>query len=121
MEKEVAMIDYVDQELYERFSFRCAYCGFDGRPFENWLLLEIDHINPSSKGGTDEDQNKVVCCHPCNRSTNHYSPTQGATREQMINEMIAHIRDRREAYLELWKRSVVPRWLEVPLDPAPAS
>lgn len=39
--------------IYQRDHFTCAYCGFDGRPFDNWMQLVGDHIRPVAKGGTD--------------------------------------------------------------------
>jgi len=40
----------------------CPYCG---KPFENG---HIDHIRPVSKGGTNNRENLVYCCAPCNLS-----------------------------------------------------
>lgn len=39
---------------------RCVYCGKEG------IAPTIDHVIPRSKGGTDNDDNKVTCCLDCN-------------------------------------------------------
>ena len=48
------------KQIYIRDKFECQYCGSK----EN---LEIDHIIPLSKGGTNEDDNLITCCHNCNK------------------------------------------------------
>lgn len=49
-------------EVLKRDNFRCQYCG------RNWkdVTLEVDHIIPESKWGTDEMSNLVACCRECN-------------------------------------------------------
>lgn len=46
----------------ERHNERCAYCGSDQGPFE------FDHLFPRSRGGSDQPNNIVLACEPCNRS-----------------------------------------------------
>ena len=41
----------------------CLYCG---RPFLHGLLVELDHMDPKSKGGWDHPDNLVACCQKCN-------------------------------------------------------
>lgn len=50
-------------ELFKRDSFRCQYCG--KTPPE--VTLEIDHIQPSSKNGSDDINNLITSCFDCNR------------------------------------------------------
>ncbi|WP_272902833.1 RNA-guided endonuclease IscB [Streptomyces sp. BA2] len=40
----------------------CAYCGVTGVP------LNIDHIHPSSRGGSSKISNLVLACVPCNQA-----------------------------------------------------
>ena len=47
--------------LLETWNRECAYCGARNVP------LEIDHIHPRSKGGSDRVNNLTVSCHDCNQ------------------------------------------------------
>ena len=50
-------------EIFARDSFTCQYCG--RRPPE--VILEIDHIHPKSKEGSDDAINLLTTCFDCNR------------------------------------------------------
>lgn len=51
----------VIQYLNWRWKGCCAYCGASGSD-------QIDHVRPSSAGGSDEIWNLVLCCAACNRA-----------------------------------------------------
>ena len=46
----------------ERDWFRCQYCGKNGKD----VSLEVDHIIPKAKWGTDDFDNLITCCRECN-------------------------------------------------------
>jgi 5-methylcytosine-specific restriction endonuclease McrA len=48
------------QYLLEKWNRRCAYCGASNVP------LQIEHILPRSRGGTDRASNLTLACEPCN-------------------------------------------------------
>jgi len=50
---------------------RCALCGAT----KNLRPLDIDHIRPSSRGGTDDVWNLQVLCSKCNRSKGNRDDT----------------------------------------------
>lgn len=50
-------------EVFKKYNFTCQYCG--RRTPE--VILEIDHIIPKSRGGTDNIDNLTVSCFECNR------------------------------------------------------
>lgn len=50
----------IREYLLEKFSRRCAYCGTEGIP------LEIEHIVPRSRGGTNRVSNLTLACRECN-------------------------------------------------------
>ena len=50
-------------EVFKRDGFTCQYCG--STPPNS--VLECDHINPVSKGGTNELYNLITACFDCNR------------------------------------------------------
>ena len=82
-----------DHEVFRRDGFRCVYCGHDGRTFETWAFLEVDHFKPRSRGGNDEIGNLVTSCVICNRMKSAFSwdtldeakAEIGKWREQMRN------------------------------------
>jgi hypothetical protein len=49
-------------EVFKRDGFTCQYCG--RRPPE--VVLEVDHIHPSSKKGSDDEINLLTSCFDCN-------------------------------------------------------
>ncbi|MDA8377381.1 MAG: RNA-guided endonuclease IscB, partial [Planctomycetia bacterium] len=52
----------VREYLLEKWGRECAYCGAEHTP------LEIDHIHPRSKGGSDRVSNLTLACHDCNQA-----------------------------------------------------
>jgi 5-methylcytosine-specific restriction enzyme A len=55
------------QQLLERDEYKCNYCGSYNR-------IEIDHIKPISKGGTNDLDNLQFLCKPCNlKKRDHYN------------------------------------------------
>ncbi|WP_231551128.1 RNA-guided endonuclease IscB, partial [Acidithiobacillus ferrivorans] len=52
----------VREYLLEKWGRECVYCGAEHTP------LEIDHIHPRSKGGSDRVSNLTVSCHDCNQA-----------------------------------------------------
>lgn len=50
-------------DVFKRDGFRCQYCGRTP-PI---VLLEVDHIHPRSKGGSDHEDNLLTSCEDCNR------------------------------------------------------
>ncbi|MCI0489139.1 MAG: HNH endonuclease [Blastocatellia bacterium] len=61
---------------------RCGYCLSPQRllPWE----LEIEHIHPSARGGTDEEENLWLAC----RSCNSFKGTQTEGRDPLTNRKV---------------------------------
>ena len=49
-------------KLLKKFNFTCQYCGRKAPKVE----LQIDHIFPVSKGGTNDLDNLTIACADCN-------------------------------------------------------
>ncbi len=69
--------------VYSKSNFKCVCCDRKFIPDKNWntrdalhdgeMFLEIDHIKPLSKGGSDKIENKQSLCQKCNnRKSDHY-------------------------------------------------
>lgn len=50
----------VREYLLEKWNRQCAYCGKKETP------LQLEHIRPRVKGGTDRISNLTLACEPCN-------------------------------------------------------
>lgn len=50
-------------DVLNRDNFTCQYCGKSAPD----VRLEVDHIKPVSKGGTDDLSNLVTACEACNK------------------------------------------------------
>ncbi|NEO17806.1 MULTISPECIES: RNA-guided endonuclease IscB [unclassified Moorena] len=68
---ELSGIEYQQGTLYgyelreyllEKWNRKCAYCGATG------TQLEIEHIKPLSKGGSNRVSNLTIACHSCNQA-----------------------------------------------------
>jgi len=51
----------VKEYLLQKWNRKCAYCGAENVP------LEVEHIHPKSKGGSDRVSNLALACNPCNQ------------------------------------------------------
>ena len=49
-------------EVFKRDGFTCRYCGRKSPD----VVLEVDHIVPVSKGGSDDEMNLATACWECN-------------------------------------------------------
>ncbi|WP_017659274.1 RNA-guided endonuclease IscB [Baaleninema simplex] len=68
---EISGVEYQQGELFgyevrefllEKWGRKCAYCRAENVP------LEVEHIVPKSKGGSDRVSNLTLSCRPCNQS-----------------------------------------------------
>ena len=67
---------YTDDELNEIYDKNNGYCWHCGKKlaFKNYGIVgargawEVDHSNPTSRGGTNYFRNLVPSCINCNRS-----------------------------------------------------
>lgn len=50
----------VREYILEKFGRRCCYCGAEHVP------LQVEHIDPRAKGGTNRISNLCLACEPCN-------------------------------------------------------
>ena len=111
----------LDEVTYERCHFTCVYCGFDGRGFDEWMQLSIDHVVPRSCGGTDEPQNRVAACGSCNCITSRMKFDATMPRAEILEKKREYIRESRKNYYRVWAEKVAPKFLERPLLPLPTN
>ena len=76
--------------VLKRDRFRCKYCGISAEEADE--PLQIDHVKPVSKGGTNDITNLVTSCFPCNNGKRDELLTQNVELElqrAQIEEMQA--------------------------------
>lgn len=78
-------------EVFKRDSFKCVYCG-EAAPR---VVLHIDHIQPVSKGGTNDLINLVTSCFECNMGkSNRLLSDDSAVQKQ--KSQLDDLQERRE-------------------------
>lgn len=86
-------------EVFKRDGFICQYCG--GTPPES--VLEVDHIQPKSKGGSDDMNNLVTSCFSCNRGKSNIELNKVPNKIGLNYDIIKEKEDQYRAYVRLLK------------------
>lgn len=78
-------------EVFKRDKFKCQYCGSSAPE----VLLQIDHIQPVSKGGKNDILNLITACFECNngKRDNLLSDQSIITKKK---EQLDQLQERRE-------------------------
>lgn len=90
-------------EVFKRDNFTCQYCGRMAPD----VVLEIDHINPISKGGNNDVLNLITSCFDCNRGKGKRKLTQNEEIKK-TQHMLKEINKKREQLEMLlkWKKEL---------------
>ena len=76
---EISGVEYQQGELHgyevreyllEKFNRTCAYCSKTDVP------MEIEHINPRSRGGSNRISNLTLSCRPCNQKKGNQTASE---------------------------------------------
>lgn len=89
--KRVSIPKSVRFEVFKRDKFTCQYCG-ESAPN---VVLEVDHIIPVSKGGSNDIMNLVTSCKDCNRGKSAKELSDNTTIAVQKKQLDA-IQERRE-------------------------
>lgn len=92
-------------DIFKRDGFQCQYCG--GKPPK--IPLEIDHIHPVSKGGTNEDHNLITSCFDCNRGKGNkeLSISPISTQEKLEKMRVAQEQHKEITKLQKKEREII--------------
>ena len=73
--------------LLEKWGRTCAYCGATDTP------LQIDHVRPKARGGSDRVSNLALACAPCNQAKGA-QPVEAflARRPERLRRVLAQAR-----------------------------
>lgn len=102
----------VREYLLEKFGRTCAYCGAEETP------LEVEHIHPKSKGGSNRISNLTISCHDCNKEKDNLTldewverlKAMPSKRARMILENIPEVKKRAKAPLKDAAAVNAARW-----------
>ena len=70
------------RKVEERANGICEYCRSNSSEFFPDILMECDHVIPTSKGGENIFENLAFCCRRCN--LNKFNETEGIDTYQVI-------------------------------------
>ena len=91
-------------EVFKRDGFQCVYCG----KCPPAVVLEVDHIEPKSKGGKNDINNYVTACFDCNRGKRdiplHKIPAKIQENIEVIIEKEDQLKEYRKHIAKLEKR-----------------
>lgn len=96
----MAISKVVRFEVFKRDGFRCAYCGKEPPQ----VVLEIDHIEPKSKGGEDEINNLITACFDCNRGKSNVLLSRIPNKIEENYEILKEKEDQLKAHRLLLKK-----------------
>lgn len=91
-------------EIFKRDSFKCQYCG-NSAPN---VVLEIDHIDPVSKGGKNDILNLITSCFDCNRGKrNNRLDTNETLNKQLEQLEILNEKKEQLKMMVQWKEGLM--------------
>lgn len=70
--------------LLQKWGRKCAYCGKEHVP------LNLDHIVPKSKGGSNRASNMTLACVPCNQKKGNRDIREFVTDKSRLARILAH-------------------------------
>ncbi|SUI98046.1 HNH endonuclease [Sphingobacterium multivorum] len=90
-------------EVFKRDRFTCQYCGAKAPE----TVLNVDHIEPVAKGGSDEILNLITSCFDCNNGKRDKRLVDSSVLEKQRQqlELLQERREQIEFMLE-WKKSL---------------
>jgi 5-methylcytosine-specific restriction endonuclease McrA len=91
------------REIFIRDDYSCIYCGREMlQDFDDWMSLEVDHLVPIARGGSDSLDNRVTSCNVCNRLKGSYVPEghEAMTREEALSVVRSRVMELRRTWQE---------------------
>lgn len=90
-------------EVFKRDCFTCQYCGRKAPD----VVLNVDHITPVSKGGTNDIFNLITSCFECNNGKRDVPLNKKAELDKQREEIeILHERKNQIDMMMRWKKEV---------------
>ena len=98
------------RDTYIKDKYQCVYCDKDlTERFDDWMSIQVDHLIPLSKGGSDKLDNRVTSCNICNSIKHSYLPDDygNLSKEKLLNKIKIYILDKRETWKRRYKKALI--------------
>jgi len=91
-------------EVFKRDSFACQYCGRKSPD----ILLQVDHMEPVTKGGTNDLLNLITSCKDCNAGQSDRQLSDSTVLEKR-RKQIEELQERKEQIEMMiqWQKSLL--------------
>lgn len=91
-------------EVFKRDSFACQYCGRKSPD----IILQVDHIEPVTKGGTNDLLNLLTSCKDCNAGQSDKQPSNSTVLEKR-RKLLEELQERKEQIEMMiqWQKSLL--------------
>jgi hypothetical protein len=84
---------YVQQQIWARDGFQCAYCGAEfGK-----VLMTIDHWMPLELGGANDTTNYISACKRCNKDKGDKHPKNWCQEKDLFYTQYKHYVEKNES------------------------
>ena len=90
-------------EVWEYFANKCAYCGHEMSPKDR--IGHLDHVIPTSEGGTNHISNFVLSCPQCNGDDKRETDWVQFLSKQASSEVFERRKQRIQAWLDRAKEN----------------
>lgn len=104
MSKRKNLSNKIRFEVFKRDNFTCQYCGVKAPE----VVLNVDHIEPISKGGTNDIYNLVTSCFECNNGKSDKRLNDNSRLEKQHDELVL-LNERKKQLEQMmeWKRELL--------------
>ena len=91
-------------EVFKRDKFTCQYCGRSAPE----VILEVDHVKPVAKGGTNDIMNLVTACWECNHGKGAKELSDDSTIKKQQAEMLRRAEYREQlSMMADWRKELI--------------
>ncbi|MBE7320297.1 HNH endonuclease [Staphylococcus epidermidis] len=103
MVKRKKLSNKIRFEVFKRDNFTCQYCGKSAPE----VVLNVDHIEPISEGGTNDLFNLITSCFECNNGKRDKKLDDKSELEKQHNELVI-LNERKKQIEQMmeWKKEL---------------
>lgn len=102
--KRKSLSNKIRFEVFKRDNFTCQYCGNKAPD----IVLNVDHIEPVAKGGTNDIMNLITSCFECNSGKRDRKLSDTAVMDKQHDELkLLNERKQQIEFMMLWKEELL--------------